>query len=67
MESDPAPTFAPGELEEITSLVHLLFAALPSTSAELVLRACWRSKWPAHLVHALELALRQAEWRERRS
>jgi hypothetical protein len=67
MQPDPAPTFAPGELEEACALVHLLFEALPSSIAEHALRACWRTRWPhwsqAHVVHVLQHAIEQSQWR----
>jgi hypothetical protein len=60
--------FKPGELEQACELVHILFESLPSAIAEHALRACWRTRWPHlgrdHLVHVLQTALRQAEWRQ---
>jgi hypothetical protein len=68
MQPDPAPTFAPGEREELVALTHILFEALSSPIAELVLRTCMRSRWPhltrEHLLHVLQLALEQSRWRQ---
>jgi hypothetical protein len=67
-EPESTPMFAPGELEELLGLVHLLFEALPSHAAEMALRACMRSCWPHlntrdHLLHVLAIALEQSRWR----
>ena len=62
------PAFKPGELEEALALTHVLFESLPSQTAEATLRACLRLRWPhlgrEHLLHVLQIALAQAQWRQ---